>query len=120
MSYPRDNPENPSVNAGIDPDAFPTEWGTFDSVVELILSLPDGQQWALCILWRDRIYADRALMFGLSSSAGVFGSVADMLVAIYFTLHAPIMQKYGALKKKSYMIKKSYSDLVQVYGHMKA
>jgi hypothetical protein len=103
MSYPCENPETPSVNAGIDPDAFPTEWGTFDSVIELILSLPDGcvaatfdiasayriipvhpsQQWALCILWCGRVYVDRALMFGLSLSAGVFGSVADMLVAIY-------------------------------------
>ena len=29
------------------------------------------------------VHVDRAVMFGLSSSAGVFGSVADILVAIY-------------------------------------
>jgi hypothetical protein len=29
------------------------------------------------------VHVDRAVMFGLSSSAGVFGSVADMLVVIY-------------------------------------
>ena len=29
------------------------------------------------------VYVDRAVMFGLSSSAGVFGSIGDMLIAIY-------------------------------------
>jgi len=78
-------------------------WGTFNETATLILSLPPGcvaatfdisaayrtipvkpsQQNALCILWKGLVYVDRALMFGLTSSAGVFGSVADMLVAIY-------------------------------------
>jgi len=103
MSFPQDNADIPSVNAGVDPDCFPTEWGTFNDMADLILSLPDGcvaatfdiasayriipirpnQQWALCILWCGCVYVNRALMFRLSSSAGVFGSVADMLVAIY-------------------------------------
>lgn len=103
MSYPRNDPENPSVNAGIDSDRFLTDWGTFALTSEIILLLPPGcraatfdisaayrltpisplQQNALCISWKGKIYVDRALMFGLSSSAGVFGSVADMLVAIY-------------------------------------
>lgn len=43
------------------------------------------QQHALCIYWKDKVYLDRAVAFGLSSSAGVFGAVADMLVAIYRT-----------------------------------
>ncbi|OSC96160.1 hypothetical protein PYCCODRAFT_1335184, partial [Trametes coccinea BRFM310] len=32
-----------------------------------------------------KVYVDTALCFGLTSSAGVFGSIADMLVAIYHT-----------------------------------
>jgi hypothetical protein len=103
LSFPRNNPQNPSVNSNINPDNFPTIWGTFDSTVELILSLPDGcvaatfdisaayritpvrpdQQNSLCVFWKGLVYVDQAVMFGLSSSAGVFGSVADMLVAIY-------------------------------------
>jgi hypothetical protein len=82
---------------------FPTSWGTFDSTAELILSLPTGciaatfnisaayhitpvhpnQQHALCIFWNSMVYADRALMFSLSSSTSIFGAIADMLVAIY-------------------------------------
>src|SRR5882762_2581556 len=103
MSYPRNNPEVTSVNHGVNSNDFPTAWGSFDSASALILSLPTGclaatfdisaayrltpirpdQQQHLCVLWNDRVYVDRAVMFGLSSSAGVFGSVADMLVAIY-------------------------------------
>lgn len=103
MSFPRNDPSLPSVNSGIDSDHFPTAWGTFDSVLDLILSLPPGcvaatfdisaayritpirpdQQHLLCISWDGSVYVDRAVMFGLSSSAGVFGAVADMLVAIY-------------------------------------
>jgi hypothetical protein len=87
----------------VNADDFPTEWGTFESTARLILSLPDGclaatfnisaayrltlvrpsQQNTLCIFWNDKVYVDRAVMFGLTSSAGVFGSIADMLVAIY-------------------------------------
>jgi hypothetical protein len=91
------------VNATINADDFPTVWGTFDETAALILTLPPGcvaatfdvssayrivpvvpsQQNALCIFWKGIVYVDRALMFGLTSSAGGFGSVADMLVAIY-------------------------------------
>ena len=102
MSYPQDDP-TPSVNLGIDSDDFPTAWGSFDQTVALVLSLPPGclaatfdisttyritpvhpyQQQHLCVLWKDHVYIDRAVMFGLSSSASVFGSIGDMLVAIY-------------------------------------
>ena len=102
MSYPRDDPTTPSVNLGIDSDNFPTAWGSFDQTVALVLSLPPGclavtfdisaayhitpvrpdQQQHLCVLWKDHVYVDHAVMFGLSSSAGVFGSIGDMLVAI--------------------------------------
>lgn len=103
LSFPRGDPSLPSVNASIVSDDFPTEWGTFAEASALILELPAGcraatfdikaayrmtpviplQQNAVCIMWDGKIYVDRALMFGLASSAGVFGSVADLLVAIY-------------------------------------
>jgi hypothetical protein len=103
MSFPWNSHEASSINAGIEASNFLMAWGTFDSTSELILSLPDSctaatfdisaayritliqpaQQNALCIHWRDNVYVDRAVMFSLSSSAGVFGAVADMLVAIY-------------------------------------
>ena len=41
------------------------------------------QQNSLCIFWEGKVYVDRAVMFKLSSSAGVFGLITDMLVAIY-------------------------------------
>ncbi len=84
-------------------DDFPTAWGTFEDVAALVLSVPPGaqaavfdisaayritpihpeQQNTVCIGWKGQVYVDRAVMFGLASSAGVFGAVADMLVAIY-------------------------------------
>ena len=114
LSYPQNDPLFASVNASIDSDKFPTVWGTFDSTAELILSLPPGcsaatfdisaayritpvqphQQNTLCIFWRGLVYVDRALMFGLSSSAGVFGSIADMLVAIYGCAGFDLIRKW--------------------------
>lgn len=103
LSYPRNNPTTPSVNSLINSNDFPTSWGCFNSTSEMILKLPAGctaatfdissayrltpilpaqQNWA-CISWNDHVWVDRAVMFGMSSSAGVFGAVADMLVAIY-------------------------------------
>jgi hypothetical protein len=103
LSFPRNHSSIASVNAGINSDDFPTGWGTFDATSNLVLSLPAGslaatfdisaayritpirpdQQNSLCILWEGMVRIDRAVMFGMSSSAGVFGSIADMLVDIY-------------------------------------
>ena len=103
LSFPRSGRSVASINSSINSDDFPTEWGSFDKASSLILSLPDGclaatfdissayritpvrpdQQWALVVHWDGRFYVDRALPFGLASSAGVFGSVADLLVAVY-------------------------------------
>ena len=100
LSFPRQNSSHCSINSQIDSDDFPTGWGTFDTTSRLILSLPKGckaatfdissayritpvrpeQQWALVIHWEGKFYVDRALPFGLASSAGVFGSVADVIV----------------------------------------
>jgi hypothetical protein len=40
LSFPRNNPTMGSVNADINSDDFPTEWGTFDQTAEVILSVP--------------------------------------------------------------------------------
>ncbi|VDC01640.1 unnamed protein product [Peniophora sp. CBMAI 1063] len=97
------NSDTPSVNEPIDVDQFPTQFDDFDIVSGLILSLPPGaeaaafditaayritpirpdQQHVLCIFWRDLVYLDFAASFGLSSSCGIFGAIADMLVDIY-------------------------------------
>lgn len=102
MSYPRHSESTPSVNDGVCSDDFPTAWGTFDEATRMLLALPPGaqaatfdiraayritpirpsQQNALCFAWKGLVRVDRALMFGLASSAGVFGSLADLAVAI--------------------------------------
>ncbi len=57
---------------------------TFDvSAAYRITPVHPSQQNALCVFWKGKVYVDRALCFGLASSAGVFGAIADMLVAIY-------------------------------------
>lgn len=103
FSYPRNDPVLASVNDAIDSDKFLTEWGTFDRMSELILSVPcdaqaaafditaayritpiaPAEQHMLCVSWRGKIYLDFAASFGMRSSCGIFGSIADMLLAIY-------------------------------------
>jgi hypothetical protein len=98
MFYPRTPSGITFVNQGIDPDAFPTAWGSFNTTAALILSLPAGcvaatfnisaayhltpirpdQQHHLCVLWEGLVYVDQAVMFGLASSTGVFGAIANM------------------------------------------
>jgi len=59
------------------------EAATFDiSAAYRLTPVSPDQQWALCLFWDSRVHVDRAVAFGLASSAGVFGSVVDMLVAI--------------------------------------
>jgi hypothetical protein len=110
LSYPRQTATHKSnigvdpcprpVNDGIDPDDFPTEWGTFNDCSRLILSLPPGsvaaafdisgayriiptrpnqQNW-LCLSWKEKVFVDHAVCFGLTSSAGLFGAMADVIV----------------------------------------
>jgi len=103
LSYPCHDPTADSVNAGINSSDFPTMWGSFESTAELILSLPNGcvaatfdisaaywitlirpsQQNVLCVFWEELVWVDQMIMFSMSSSAGVFGSVTNMLVTIY-------------------------------------
>jgi hypothetical protein len=91
------------VNAGTQSNNLLTEWGTFTKTAQLILGLSNGcsaatfdvsaaycitpvhpeQQHALCVMWHGKTYLDLAAPFGLWSSAGVFWSIANMLVSIY-------------------------------------
>lgn len=102
LSFPRNDPTTSSVNSHVVSDDFPTAWGTFSKLSTLILELPQGcqatvfdissayritpvlptQQHVLCVFWRGKVYVDRAVCFGLRSSAGVFGAIADMIVDI--------------------------------------
>ncbi|TFY54470.1 hypothetical protein EVJ58_g8847 [Rhodofomes roseus] len=99
LSYPRNDPSLPSVNAAINSDDFPTAWGTFAKTSEPILTLPPGcqaatfdilaayhitaihpsQQHMLCMYWCGKVYIDFAAAFGMASSAGIFGSIAELL-----------------------------------------
>ena len=103
LSFPRNASSVASINSQINSDDFPTAWGTFDITSSLILSLPEGcmaatfdisaayritpvqpdQQWALVVHWKDKFFMDHTLPFGLASSAGIFGWVADLLVDLY-------------------------------------
>jgi hypothetical protein len=42
LSFSRNNLELLSINAGIRADYFPTEWGIFNNLSDLIISLPEG------------------------------------------------------------------------------
>lgn len=100
MSYLQNKAGVTLVNHGIISDNFLTASGSSSS--SLIPSLPPGclvatfdisaayhltlihpnQQHHLCVFWKECGYVDQAVMFGLASSAGVFGSIANMLVAV--------------------------------------
>lgn len=102
------------MNADINSNNFPTKWGTFASVSQLMLSLPAGakaamfdisaayhlisifpdQQNYLCVFWHDKVYIDHAACFGLHSSCELFGWFADLLVLIYTTLRFHPLQKW--------------------------
>ncbi|KDQ18961.1 hypothetical protein BOTBODRAFT_91579, partial [Botryobasidium botryosum FD-172 SS1] len=89
----------PSINSFIDSDRFPATWGTFAVVALTIARLPPGSQGAVRDVaeayrtipvrpdqWPglvvrvgddDRFAIDTSACFGLASSAGLYGHVAD-------------------------------------------
>lgn len=100
LSYPYDLPKNvPSINSAIESTIYPCTWGTFPAMCLLVWQLPPGSegsvrdvaeayrtvplhasQWpGLVVRLReeDSFAADTCRCFGLSSSAGVYGHVAD-------------------------------------------
>ena len=102
LSFPRNDPNQRSANSFIDSDLFQTEWGGFDDCAHLVLQLPRGSQCAtfdveaayrntpirppqqnwLVVQWDDEFYVDRVAPFGLASSGGIWGSIADCIVGI--------------------------------------
>ncbi len=67
---------------------FRTEWGTFPDVstswITTYRAAPvhPRQQHQLCFAWRRKMYVARAVAFGLSPDADVYGAVSDMFVAV--------------------------------------
>lgn len=102
FSYPRNNPLLPSINSEINLDDFRCDWGSFRQVVDIVLDAPPGSQAAtldvdaafrrcpihpsqqpnFIIMWNNLFYIDHVAPFGASSSGGVFGRVADALMAM--------------------------------------
>jgi hypothetical protein len=95
-------PEHPSVNDDINPDAFPSDWGSFSDEVIIVTDAAPGSQGAtldvdaafrrcpvrpdqqqyFVIQWRGKFYVDHCVAFGGASACGVFGRVADAFAAI--------------------------------------
>lgn len=89
---------NPSINSYINPDNFPSTWGTFHVLALTISRLPPGSQFAIRdvseayrtipIHWsqwpgsvvrvsEDLFCIDTCMSFGLRPSAGAYGNLAD-------------------------------------------
>lgn len=103
FSYPRNNPDHLSVNSEINIDDFRCDWGTFFHVASIVMDAPlfteaatldvdaafrrcpirPSQQPNFVIMWNDLFYIDHNAPFGAASSGGVFGHVADALMAIF-------------------------------------
>jgi hypothetical protein len=103
FSFPRNDPSHNSVNAEIDSNAFPCEWGTFAEMAILVMEAPPRTQVAtldvdaafrcvpikpeqqnhFIVHWRDQFWIDACAPFGPASSPGVWGRIADCMVAIY-------------------------------------
>lgn len=59
-----------------------------------ITPISPEEQHLLCVSWEGKIYLDYAVSFGMSSSAGIFKWVADMLVALYVAASFKVMIKW--------------------------
>jgi hypothetical protein len=99
LSYPRNNPLQPSINQSIDTGSFPCTWGTFNTISAIIASLPTGTeaairdvaeayrtipitptQWPALVVRLsedDQFAIDTTCCFGLASSAGIHGIIGD-------------------------------------------
>lgn len=92
-----------SVNDQIDPDEFPTRWGSAGLAASLIARAPPGTQAAsldieaayrgipilpdhkrfLVVMFDNQFFLDHVLPFGLSPASGLQGEVADAVVDIW-------------------------------------
>lgn len=101
FSFPRNDPFRNSVNSEINVDDFPCDWGTFSEVVLLVMDAPPdteaatldvdaafrrcpihpSQQPFFVVFWDNLCHIDHNAPFGSASSSGVFGRLADAIVA---------------------------------------
>ena len=102
LSFPRDDPDCPSVNSQIDIENFRCDWGTFNDVRNIVINAPAGteaatldvdsafwccpirpsQQHSFVVQWDNLFYIDHNAPFGATSAGGVFGRMADAKSAI--------------------------------------
>jgi len=88
--------QSPLINSHIDVDNFPTTWGKFGMVYQLITMLPPGSeayqmvplnpsQWPAGVVCasKDQLYIDMCMAFGATLSAGAYGHVADAGAEIF-------------------------------------
>ncbi|CCO36758.1 putative LOC100000937 [Rhizoctonia solani AG-1 IB] len=91
------------LNAQINSDNFPCEWGFFHDVVQALHNTPPGTLAATCnvdaafcqipihpddrphtvVGWNGQFYVDTFLLFGVASANGIFGRTGDAMLRIY-------------------------------------
>jgi hypothetical protein len=114
FSFPRDDLLHNSVNAEIDSDAFPCEWGTFSEMAILVMEAPPltqvatldvdaafccvpirpDQQRHFIVHWHNQFWIDACAPFGPASLPGVWGRIADCMVAIYQAAGVTAVKKW--------------------------
>lgn len=52
------------------------------STAYCIMLIKPDQQHVLCLMWKLKVFINFAAAFGMASSAGIFGQIMDLLVAI--------------------------------------
>jgi hypothetical protein len=102
-SWPRCNPTLFSINSEIDASLFVTKYFSFTECYLYVASAPPGTQASVfdveaafrtipvapedrlhtCIQWDNLVHIDGNVCFGLTSSGGIFGRVADAICAIF-------------------------------------
>ncbi|KAE8262204.1 hypothetical protein A4X03_0g2633 [Tilletia caries] len=101
-SFPIKDATQPSINSQIDSDNWPCTWAGIAVAIWQVLQLPitaqagardvrsayrtiplHPAQWpAAVVQWDGNFYVDKALAFGISSSAGAWGVVGDALADV--------------------------------------
>ena len=102
LSFPRNDPNLPSVNDQINIDDFRCDWGTFNEIRDIVINAPEfseaatldvdaafrccpitpSQQRNFVVHWDNSFFIDHNAPFGATSAGGVFGRVADAKTAI--------------------------------------
>ena len=107
LSFPRNDPNLPSINDQINIEDFRCDWGTFNDIRNILINAPENseaatldvdaafrccpitpsQQRNFIVHWNDFFYIDHNAPFGATSAGGVFGRVADAKSAILASKH---------------------------------